>query len=155
MQPHDCSTPGFPVHHQLPEHVQTHVHRVSDAIQPSCHPLSPPSPPALSLSQHQGISQRFLFLFFLFNFILFLNLKHCISFAKHQNESATGIHTLPLRGFQNSVADFFVHATKKEMLKPLRFFPPFEISGSYSEEGCKIRQKFQGNGERFNSCFKK
>ena len=51
----DCSTPGFPVHHQLPELTQTHVHRVSDAIQPS-HPLLPPSPPALSLSQHQGLS---------------------------------------------------------------------------------------------------
>ena len=43
--PMDCSTPGLPVHHQLLEHVQTHVHRVSDAIQPS-HRLSPPSPPA-------------------------------------------------------------------------------------------------------------
>ena len=43
--PMDCSTPGFPVHHQLPELAQTHVHRVGDAIQPS-HPLSSPSPPA-------------------------------------------------------------------------------------------------------------
>ena len=47
-----CSTPGFPVHHQLPELTQTHVHRVSDAIQPS-HPLSSPSPPTFNLSQHQ------------------------------------------------------------------------------------------------------
>ena len=45
----DCSMPGFPIHHQLPELVQTHVHRVGDAIQPS-HPLSSPSPPALNLS---------------------------------------------------------------------------------------------------------
>ena len=52
----DCSTPGFPVLHSLPELVQTHVHRVSDAIQPS-HPLSSPSPPALTLSQHQGLFQ--------------------------------------------------------------------------------------------------
>ena len=44
--PMDCSMPGFPVHHQLPESAQTHVHRVSDAIQPS-HPLPSPSPPAL------------------------------------------------------------------------------------------------------------
>ena len=50
----DCSTPGLPVHHQLPEFTQTHVHWVSDAIQPS-HPLSSPSPPAFSLSQHQGL----------------------------------------------------------------------------------------------------
>ena len=48
--PMDCSTPGFPVHHQLPELAQTHVHRVSDAIQPS-HPLLSPSPPAFNLSQ--------------------------------------------------------------------------------------------------------
>ena len=51
----DCSIPGFPVYHQLPELAQTHVHWVSDAIQPS-HPLSSPSP-AFSLSQHQGLFQ--------------------------------------------------------------------------------------------------
>ena len=50
----DCSTPGFPVHYQLPELAQTHVHWVSDAIQPS-HPLSSPSPPSFNLSQHQGL----------------------------------------------------------------------------------------------------
>ena len=54
--PMDCSTPGLPVHHQLPEPTQTHVHRVSDAIQPS-HPLSFPCPPAFNLSQHQGLYQ--------------------------------------------------------------------------------------------------
>ena len=54
--PMDCSTPGFPVHHQLPELAQTHVHWVSDAIQPS-HPLSSPSPPAFNLSQPQGLFQ--------------------------------------------------------------------------------------------------
>ena len=53
-KPKNCSMPGFPVHHQLPEFTQTHVHQVSDAIQP-CHPLSSPSPPALNLSQHQGL----------------------------------------------------------------------------------------------------
>ena len=52
----NCSTLGLPVHHQLPEFTQTHVHRVSDAIQPS-HPLSSPSPPALNLSQHQRLFQ--------------------------------------------------------------------------------------------------
>ena len=51
----DCSTPGLPVHHQLPEFTQTYVHWVSDAIQPS-HPLSSPSPPALNLSQHFQMS---------------------------------------------------------------------------------------------------
>ena len=52
--PMNCSTPGLPVHHHLPEFTQTHVHWVSDAIQPS-HPLSSPSPPAFNLSQHQGL----------------------------------------------------------------------------------------------------
>ena len=52
----DCSTPGFPVHHHLLGFAQTHVHCVGDAIQPS-HPLSSPSPPALNLSQHQGLYQ--------------------------------------------------------------------------------------------------
>ena len=52
--PMNRNTPDLPVHHQLPESTQTHVHRVGDAIQPS-HPLSPPSPPALTLSQHQGL----------------------------------------------------------------------------------------------------
>ena len=52
--PMDCSTPGLPVHHQLLEFTQTHVHGVGDAIQPS-YPLSSPSPPALNLSEHQGL----------------------------------------------------------------------------------------------------
>ena len=54
--PMDCSTPGLPVHHQLPEFTQSHVHRGGDAIQPS-HPLSSPSPPAPNPSQHQGLFQ--------------------------------------------------------------------------------------------------
>ena len=54
--PMNRSAPGLPVHHQLPEFTQTHVHRVSDAIQPS-HPLSSPSLPALNPSQHQGLFQ--------------------------------------------------------------------------------------------------
>ena len=54
--PMNRSTPGLPVHHQLPEFTQTHVHRVGDAIQPS-HPLSSPSPPAPNPSQHQSLFQ--------------------------------------------------------------------------------------------------
>ena len=50
----DCTLPGFPVHHQLPEPTQTHVHWVGDSIQPS-HPLSSPSPLTFNLSQHQGL----------------------------------------------------------------------------------------------------
>ena len=52
--PMECGMPGLPVHHQLPEFTQAHVHRVSDAIQPP-HFLLSPSPPAFNLSQHQGL----------------------------------------------------------------------------------------------------
>ena len=52
--PMDCSRPGFPIFHYVLEFTQTHVHRVGDAIKPS-HPLPPPSPLALNLSQHQGL----------------------------------------------------------------------------------------------------
>ena len=55
-KPVNHSMPGFPVYHQLPEFTQTHVHWIGDAIQPS-HPLLSPSPPALNLSQNQGIFQ--------------------------------------------------------------------------------------------------
>ena len=54
--PMDCSTQGRPVHDQLPEFTQTHVHWVGDTIQPS-HPLASPSPPTLNLSQHKGLFQ--------------------------------------------------------------------------------------------------
>ena len=54
--PMNCSTPGLPVHHQLPEFTQTHIHRVSDAIQPS-HPLSSASPLAPNPSQYQSLFQ--------------------------------------------------------------------------------------------------
>ena len=57
--PIDCSTPGFPVHYQLPGLTQTHVHWVGDVTQLS-HPLSSPSPPSLNLSQHQGLFKCFL-----------------------------------------------------------------------------------------------
>ena len=55
--PMDCSMPGLPVHHQLPEFTQTHIHRVCDAIQPS-HPQSAPSPHAPNHSQHQSLSNE-------------------------------------------------------------------------------------------------
>ena len=56
FDPMNRSMPGLPVHHQLPKFTQTHIHRVSDAIQPS-HPLSSPSPPAPNPSQHQSLFQ--------------------------------------------------------------------------------------------------
>ena len=84
--PMDCSTPGFPVHHHLLEIAQTHVHRVSDAIQPSL-PLSSPSPPAFNLSQHSGSFSRskFFFFFFFFSFVFIswrlITLQYCSGFC--------------------------------------------------------------------------
>ena len=57
FDPMNCSTPALPVHHQLPEFTQTHLHWISDVIQPS-HPLSSPSPPALNLFKHQCLFQH-------------------------------------------------------------------------------------------------
>ena len=80
--PMNCSMPGLPVHHQLPKPTQTHVHWVSDVIQPS-HSLSSPSPPAFNLSQHQGL----FFFYFIFKYkcIYFnwrlITLQYCIGFA--------------------------------------------------------------------------
>jgi len=59
--PMDCSTPGFPVLHHLPEFAQTQVHWIGDAIQPS-HPLSSPSPPIFNLSQHQSLPVSWVFI---------------------------------------------------------------------------------------------
>ena len=69
--PMDCSTPGFPIHHQLLELAQTHVHRVGDAIQPS-HPLLSPSPPALNLSSIRVFSNES---------VLHIRWTKCLSFS--------------------------------------------------------------------------
>ena len=98
--PMDCSTPGLPVHHQLLEFTQTHVHWVSDAIQPS-HRLLSPSPLAFNLSQHQG-----LFFFFLFFLLLFFHLfllvggsllyNIVVGFVIHWHESTMDLHVFPI-----------------------------------------------------------
>ena len=108
--PMNRSTPGLPIHHQLLESTQTHVHWISDAIQQSHH-LSSPSPPALYLSQHQGLFKwvssshqvaKVLEFFFLLEilsvllFFFFLTLQYCIGFGIYQHESTTGIHMFPV-----------------------------------------------------------
>ena len=88
--PMNCSTPGLPVHHQLLEFNQTHVHRVSDAIQPS-HPLSSPSPLAFNLFQHQKEVQ--------FSSVQFSSVTQlCLTVCDPMNHSTPGLpahHQLP------------------------------------------------------------
>jgi len=92
--PMNRSTPGLPVHHQLPEFTQTHVHQVSDAIQPS-HPLSSPSPPAPNPSQHQSLFQWVIYTFVWCKLVQnykspMLQLKKCKDyFAAHGNVTIT------------------------------------------------------------------
>ena len=117
--PMDYSTPGFPVHHQLPELNQTQVHRVSDVIQPF-HPLMSPIPPAFSLSKHQGLFkwvsssyqvakvlglQFFFFNFFTFHFIFFpfifiswrlITLQYCSGFCHTLTWISHGFTCVPL-----------------------------------------------------------
>ena len=95
--------PGFPVHHQLPEITQTHVHRVSDAIQPS-HPLSSPSPPTFNLSQHQGLfkwvsSSRQVAKYWSFSFSISPSNEYSGLISFRICSSSTGIPSPPLALF--------------------------------------------------------
>ena len=115
----NCSMPGLPVHHQLPEFTQTHVHRVSDAIQPS-HPLSSPSPPAPNPSQHQSLcpmSQLFAsggpsIGSFSFN----------ISPSNEHPGLIFRMDWLDLLAVQGTLKSFQHHSLKASILLPLAFF---------------------------------
>ena len=114
----DHSTPGLPVHHQLPEFTQTHGHRVNDAIQPS-HPLSSPSPPALDHFQHQGLFQKSV---------------HCIRWPKYWSFSFSispsnsglisfrmdWLDLLAVQGTLNSLLQH--HSSKASILRRSAFF---------------------------------
>ena len=130
--PVDCSTPGFPVHHQLLELAQTHVHRVSDAIQPS-HPLFSPSPPAFNLSQHQGLFQSVIHIrwpkywSFSFSISLFNDYSGLLSFR---------IDWLDLFAVQGTLKSLLQHhSSKASILWCLAFFivqlsHPFMTTGN-------------------------
>ena len=104
-----CSTPGLPVDHQLPEFTQTHVHRVSDAIQPS-HPLSSPSPPAPNPSQHQSPPTN---VYSMFPHSVVVEFSHmtCLSCNSMWTKVMVLRHKLkPLKAFHNSAYLFGFHA---------------------------------------------
>ena len=116
--PMDCSTPGFLVHHQFLELSQTHVHRVSDSIQPS-HPLLSPSPPALNFSQHQGFSNES---------VLFIRWPEYWSFSFSISPSNAGLTSfrmdwLDLLAVQGTLKSLLGHhSSKASILGHLTFF---------------------------------
>ena len=133
--PMNCSTPGLPVHHQLLESTQTHVHWVRDAIQPS-HPLWSPAPPALNLSQHQVFSKESALIMW----------PKCWSFSFNINPSnehpgliSFSMHWLDLLAVQGTIKSLLQHHSSKasihwpnyymvlndaEYCRFLSFFPP-------------------------------
>ena len=140
----DCSTPGFPVHHQLPEFTQTYVHWVGDAIQPSL-PLLFPSPPAFNLSQHQGL-------------LKWINSSHQVAKVlefqlQHQSFQWTPrlisfrmdwLDLLAVQGILKSLLQH--HSTKASILWHSAFFI-VQLSHSYMTTGKTIaltRQTFVG-----------
>ena len=106
--PMNRSIPGLPVHHQLPESTQTHVHWVGDAIQPS-HPLSSPSPPALNLSQHQGLFKNPLRGSLLFKSVTESSSTQHLSGATSSADSQIEITSLNFRNKENRKEKLTLH----------------------------------------------
>ena len=133
--PMNCSTPGLPVHHPLPELTQTHVHRIGDAIQPS-HPLSPPSPPALNLSQHQVFSKESALhirwpKYWSFNFNISLSNEHpgLISFR---------MDWLDLLAVQETLKSLLQHRSSKTSILQYSAFFIVQLSHPYTITGETI-----------------
>ena len=129
----DCSTSGFPVHHQLLELAQTHVHQVGNAIQPS-HPLSSPSPPAFNLAQHQG----------LFQWIRSLNqVAKVFSFSVSPSKQYSGlisfrIDWFDLRAVQGTLKSLLQHHSSKASILWLSAFFIVQLSHPYMTTGKTI-----------------
>ena len=124
--PMNCGTPGLPVHHQLPESTQTHVHRVSDAIQPS-HPLSTPSP-ALDLSRHQGLFQ-------------WVSSSHVVAKVLEfqlQHQSFQWTPRLDLFAVQGTLKSLFQHHSSKASILQRSAFFTVQLSHPYMTTGKAI-----------------
>ena len=140
--PMNRSTPGLPVHHKLPEFTQTHVHRVSDAIQPS-HPLSSPSPPAPNPSQHQGLFQ-------------WINSSYEVAKVLTVSASASNehpalisfrMHWLHLLAVQGTLKSLLQHHNSKVSILRRSVFFIVQLSHPYMTTGKTIaltRQTFVG-----------
>ena len=141
----DCSMLGLPVHHQLPEFTQTHVHWISDAIQPS-HSLLSPSPPALNLSQHQGLFNESVLSirwpkYWSFSFNISPSSEHpgLISFRMDW------LHLFAVQGTHKSLLQ--QHSSKASILLCSAFFT-VQLSHPYMTTGKPIaltRRTFVGN----------
>ena len=129
--PMNCSTPGLPVHHDLPEFTQTHVHRVRDAIQPS-HPWLSPSPPAPNLSQHQSLPMSQLFAWwpkywsFSFSIIPSKEIPGLISFR---------MHWLGLLAIQGTLKSLLQHHNSKTSILRRSAFFTVQLSHPYMTTG--------------------
>ena len=133
--PMNCSTPGLPVHHQLPEFTQTYVHRVCDAIQPS-HPRSSPSPPAPNPSQNQSFSNELTLLMrwpkywsFSFSIIPSKEIPGLISFRMDW------LDLLAVQGTLKSLLQ--IHSSKASILRHSAFFT-VQLSHPYMTTGKTI-----------------
>ena len=130
--PMNRSTPGLPVHHQLPEFTRTHVHEVSDAIQPS-HPLSSPSPPAPNPSQHQSLSNESTLCMrwpkywsFSFSIIPSKDIPGLISFR---------MDWLDLLAVQGTLESLLQHHSSKASILPCSAFFIVQLSHPYMTTG--------------------
>ena len=133
--PMDCSTPDFPVHHQLLELAQIHLYRVSEAIQPS-NPLLSPSPPAFNLSQHQCLSNES---------VLCIRWPRYWSFSfsiRPSNEYSGlisfGMDCLDLLAVQGTLKSLLQHHSSKTSILGLSAFFIIQLSHSYMNTGKTI-----------------
>jgi len=142
--PMNRSTSGLPVHHQLPELIQTHVHRVGDAIQPS-HPLSSPSPPAPNPSQHQGLLQWVSSSHHVAK-VLEFQLQHQ-SFQRTPRTDSFRMDWLDLLAVQGTLKSLLQHHSSKASILYHSAFFTVQLSHPYMTTGKTIaltRQTFVG-----------
>ena len=145
----DCSTPGLPVHHQLPELVQTHVHWVYDVIQPS-HPLLSPSPPAFNLSQHHGLF-KWVSSSHHVPKVLEFQLQHQ-SFQDYSGLISFRMDWLDLLAIQGTLKNLFQHYSSKASILRCSAFFIAQLSHPHITTGKVItlaRWTFVGNVSTF------
>ena len=144
LQPMDCSTAGFPVHHQIPEPAQTHVHRVSDAIQPS-HPLLSPSPATFNLSHIRVFSNESVLHI---RWPKYWNLNFSISPSnEHPGLISFGMDWLDLLAVQETLKSLLQHHSSKASIRLRSAFFIVQFSHPYMTTGKTIaltRQNFVG-----------